>query len=64
VRKVAKVLKVAQINFIDMKILDVTNLTKRYQTTVPKTVRELLAVTTEDRIVWVVENGEVKVRRA
>jgi len=47
-----------------MKILDVTNLTKRYQTTVPKTVRELLAVTTEDRIVWVVENGEVKVRRA
>ena len=47
-----------------MKILDVTSVTKRFQTTIPKIVRELLGVTTEDRVVWVAENGEVKVRRA
>jgi len=48
-----------------MKILDVTNLTKRYQTTVPKLVRELLEIKNdEDRVVWILENGEIKVRRA
>ena len=46
------------------KILDVTNLTKRFQTTVPKTVRKILDVTDEDRIVWIAENGEIKVRKA
>ena len=46
------------------RILDVTGVTKRFQTTVPKTVREILNLSNEDRIVWVVENGEVKVRRA
>ena len=47
-----------------MKVLDVTGLTRRNQTTVPKKVREVLNLTTEDRIVWIVENGEIKVRRA
>ena len=48
-----------------MKILDVTDVTKRFQTTVPKTVREILGITNnEDRIVWIVDNGEVKIRKA
>jgi len=46
------------------KVLDVTNLTKRFQTTVPKTVRKILDVTDEDRIVWIVKNGEIKVKKA
>jgi len=47
------------------KILDVTSLTKRFQTTVPKIVREHLGASTEDRLVWVLdEKGEVRVRKA
>ena len=58
-------LKVAQDNIIDMKILDVTGVTKRFQTTVPKLVREILNIDNAgDRIVWILENGEVKVRKA
>ena len=45
------------------RILDVTGVTKRFQTTVPKTVREILNVSNEDRIVWIVNNGEIKVRK-
>ena len=45
-----------------MKILDVTALSERFQTTVPKTVREILNITDIDRIVWILENGEVKVQ--
>ena len=47
-----------------IKVLDVTGVTKRFQTTVPKLVREILKVTAEDRIVWVSEGGEIKVRKA
>jgi len=47
------------------RILDVTSVTKRFQTTVPKTVRKILNVTNdEDRIVWILENGEIKVKKA
>lgn len=46
------------------KILDVTGVTTRFQTTVPKIVREILNITVEDRLVWVAEDGEVKVRKA
>lgn len=47
------------------KILDVTGVTKRFQTTVPKTVRKILGVKgKEDRIVWYEENGEVKIKKA
>ena len=45
------------------RILDVTGVTKRFQTTVPKTVREILNVSNEDRIVWILDNGEIKVRK-
>ena len=47
------------------RILDVTGVTKRFQTTVPKTVREILKVTNDDdRIVWILDNGEIKVKKA
>ena len=46
-----------------MKILDVTGVTKRFQTTVPKVVREIMNVSNEDRIVWVLEDGEIKVEK-
>jgi len=46
------------------RILDVTNVTKRFQTTVPKTVRKILNINNdEDRIVWTLDNGEIKVRK-
>jgi len=47
-----------------MKILDVTGVTKRFQTTVPKTVREILNVSNDDRIVWILDNGEIKIKKA
>ena len=46
------------------RILDVTKITTRFQTTVPKVVREILKINNDDRIVWVVENGEIKVRKS
>ena len=47
------------------RILDVTGVTKRFQTTVPKLVRGILKISSEDdRIVWILENGEIKVRKA
>jgi len=46
------------------RILDVTGVTKRFQTTVPKLVREVLKISSEDRIVWILKNGEIKVRKA
>jgi len=47
------------------RILDVTSVTRRFQTTVPKTVREILNVSNDnDRIVWVLDNGEIKIRKA
>jgi len=47
------------------RILDVTGVTKRFQTTVPKTVREILNINNnEDRIVWILDSGEIKVKKA
>jgi len=47
------------------RILDVTSVTKRFQTTVPKTVREILNINNnEDRIVWILDSGEIKVKKA
>ena len=46
------------------RILYVTGVTKRFQTTVPKLVRQILNVSDEDRLVWIHENGEIKVRKA
>ena len=47
-----------------MKILDVTGVTKWFQTTVPKLVREILNVSNVDIIVWILDNGEIKVKKA
>lgn len=47
-----------------MKVLDVTALSERFQTTIPKTVREILNITNNDRIVWIAKDGEVKVKKA
>ena len=49
---------------MSVKILDVTSITKRFQTTVPKPVREILNIDDDDRIVWFEENGEVKIKKA
>jgi len=39
------------------RILDVTGVTKRFQTTVPKLVREILNINNnDDRIVWMLDN--------
>ena len=47
------------------RILDVTGVTKRFQTTVPKLVRQILNITNDDdRIVWISEDGEIKVKKA
>jgi len=46
------------------RVLDVTSVTKRYQTTVPKKVRKIMKLTENDSIVWIFENGEIKVRKA
>jgi len=46
------------------RILDVTSVTKRYQTTVPKKVRKIMELTENDSIVWIFESGEIKVRKA
>jgi len=47
------------------RILDVTSITKRFQTTIPKTVREVMDISNDDRIVWVLtENGEIRIRNA
>ena len=46
------------------RILDVTGVTKRFQTTVPKLVREIMHISDQDRIVWIVDDGEIKVRKA
>ena len=47
------------------KILDVTGVTKRFQTTVPKTVREILDINNDkDRVVWILDNDEIKVKKA
>ena len=46
------------------RILDVTGVTKRFQTTIPKLVRKTLKISNEDRIVWILDNGEIKVKKA
>lgn len=47
-----------------MKILYVTSLSKRFQTAIPKLAREHLKLTAQDRVLWILVNGEVCVRKA
>jgi bifunctional DNA-binding transcriptional regulator/antitoxin component of YhaV-PrlF toxin-antitoxin module len=46
------------------KILAVTNLTSRFQTTVPTEVREFLKLSKTDKVVWFIENNQIIVRKA
>jgi len=46
------------------RILDLTGVTKRFQTTIPKVLREIMGISNDDRIVWVLEDGEIKVEKA
>jgi len=46
------------------RILGKTDVTDRSQTTIPKRVRDILNISNKDRIVWILENGEIKVKKA
>ena len=47
-----------------MKILGVTAITERNQSTIPKAVREKMKLTSEDRLLWVEEDGKIVVKKA
>jgi AbrB family looped-hinge helix DNA binding protein len=42
----------------------VSTLTTKYQATIPRAVRETLALGAGDRVEWLISAGEVRVRRA
>jgi AbrB family looped-hinge helix DNA binding protein len=44
--------------------MPVSKITSKYQTTVPKEVRERLSIHAEDSLEWEIQNGEVIVRPA
>jgi len=46
------------------RILGKTAVTDRSQTTIPKRVRELLNISNKDKIVWILDNGEIKIKKA
>jgi len=60
-RKVMEARKHGEIA-LPKEILDVTKMTKRFQTTVPKIVREVLDINNKDRIIWILDNGEIKIQ--
>ena len=45
-------------------ILGMTRLTKRNLTTIPRKVRRILDISHVDRIAWIMEKGEIKVKKA
>ena len=46
------------------KILAVTSITSRFQTTIPIDVRECLKLTEKDKILWVLESNKIIIRKA
>ena len=46
------------------KILAVTSLTSRSQSTVPKEVRQILGLTEKDKIIWISEGNKITLRKA
>lgn len=46
------------------KVLAVTEVSRRFQTTIPKEVRDKLELTEEDKILWAVEDNKIIVRKA
>ena len=45
-------------------ILGMSLLSKRNLTTIPRKVRRILNISNVDRIAWMFENGEIKVKKA
>lgn len=46
------------------RIFAVTSLRRLFQTTVPKAVRDVLNVSVDDTIVWILDKREIKIRKA
>ena len=46
-----------------MEFLDDSKLTKEFQATAPKCVRELLKLGTDDRLVFVKDHGQIVLKR-
>jgi len=46
-----------------MKVLAVTKLTERNQTTIPKRVRDMLKLTKEDSVLWIEDNDKIVVKK-
>ncbi len=44
--------------------MPVSTMTSKYQATIPKQVREVLALGAGDRVEFLIEGGEVRIRRA
>jgi len=45
------------------KIIQVTQITRRHQTTVPVKIMEFLGINPEGAVVWLLKNDEVIVRK-
>ena len=46
------------------RILAITEISKRFQTTIPKEVRDRLEITEDDKILWSEEDKMIVVRKA
>lgn len=46
------------------KTLAITEISKRFQTTLPKEVRDTLQLTEDDKILWLEEDKKIIVRKA
>jgi len=46
------------------KILGVSKVTRKFQVTIPKVVRERLGITENDMIVFIEVNGKIYIRKA
>ncbi|AGK61314.1 looped-hinge helix DNA binding domain, AbrB family [Archaeoglobus sulfaticallidus PM70-1] len=49
---------------MEERILGLSNVTKKFQVTLTKDVRDILGVNAGDKIVFVIKDGEVIVRKA
>ena len=46
------------------KALAITEISGRFQTTIPKEVRDRLEVTQDDKVLWLEEDNKIVVRKA
>ncbi len=45
------------------KVLGVSKVTRKYQVTIPKIVREKLEITENDLIIFIEENGKITIKK-